>query len=200
MAGRGGGRVVVVLRMTSSLSRRPTASWLFMGAVCGLTCLLGSQACGKESRAEPVGDLPASAVSSSTSSPGSGTSSPGRAASAPSHVQEQHFELSMAARGPFKTGSSAEAEIVLLALGAYKVNQEYPIKYRLEDNAGMDYPIPVVKRDRVKFEHARATMTVPFVPRAAGMQRVVGELAFSVCTDQKCVMEKRTLGTAVRVD
>ena len=97
-------------------------------------------------------------------------------------------------------GSPAVAEIVLLALGVYKVNQEYPIKYRLEDSAGVDYPIPVVKRDRVKIDHARATMTVPFVPRAAGNKRIVGELAFSVCTDEKCVMEKRLLGVTVSVD
>ncbi|MBN1608568.1 MAG: hypothetical protein JW940_18205 [Polyangiaceae bacterium] len=115
-------------------------------------------------------------------------------------MQERHFDLNMSARGPFKTGARAEAEIVLLALGSYKVNQEYPIKYKLEDNAGMDYPIPVVKRDRAKLGHARATMNVPFVPRQAGDQRVVGELAFSVCTDQKCVMEKRTLGVKVCVD
>ena len=115
-------------------------------------------------------------------------------------MQAEHFDLSMSARGPFKTGSPAEASVVLLALGAYKVNPEYPIKYKLEDNGDIDYPAPVVKRDRVKLEHARATMSVPFVPRAAGNHRIAGELAFSVCTDQKCVVEKRTLGVTVRVD
>ena len=115
-------------------------------------------------------------------------------------MQEERFSLSMSARGPFKAGSSAEAEVVLLARGAYKVNKEYPMKYRLDHSAGIDYPTPVVKRDRVKLEHARATMTVPFVPRAVGNQRIAGELAFSVCTDQKCIVERRALGVTVRVD
>jgi hypothetical protein len=185
--------------MVLSVSRS-AASWLFWGALCGLTCLLGSQACGKESRAEPGQDSAAAAVSSDASIQASEAHARVRSASAPSHVQERHFDLTMSARGPFKTGAPAQAQIVLVALGAYKVNQEYPLKFRLEDSSAMNYPTPVVKRDHARLEHKRATMTVPFVPRASGEKRIVGELAFSVCTEQKCVMERRSLGVTVRVD
>jgi hypothetical protein len=186
--------------MARSRCRRPPARWQLAGVFGGLTCLLGSQACGKESRAETGRGSPAPVVSAvaDSQSPRAGTPAP--SASAPSHVKEQHFDLNMSARGPFRLGAPGEAEIVLVALGTYKVNQEYPIKYTLENSVGVDYPVSVVKRDRAKVEHARATMTVPFVPRAAGDQRIVGEFAFSVCTDQKCVLEKQALGVTVRVE
>lgn len=181
----------------TALTRRPsTVRWLSAGALCGLFSLFGGQACSKESRADQAQGSAASVASGADRSQGASAS----AKSAPARVQEQHFDVTMTARGPFKIGVLAEAEIVLLALGAYKVNQEYPIKFKLADNAGMDHPAPVVKRDRVKLESKRAIMTVPFVPRVSGNQSVAGALAFSVCTEQKCVMEKRSLGVPVRVE
>jgi hypothetical protein len=45
----------------------------------------------------------------------------------------------------------------------------------------------------------RSTMSVPFTPTQAGSHTLSGELAFSVCTDDKCLIEKQTLSFPVDV-
>jgi hypothetical protein len=121
---------------------------------------------------------------------------PGPSAAAPSAVRENHFELKMTSQGPYTVGVGKSVEIVLDALGGYKVNQEYPYKFKLQPTAGVTFPIQVVKKDRVKLDKRRATMTVPFTPTSEGAKRVAGQFAFSVCTDEKCLIEKRELSFA----
>jgi hypothetical protein len=42
-------------------------------------------------------------------------------------------------------------------------------------------------------------MRVPFTPDGAGQRTVSGQFAFSVCTDETCLMEKRDLSLVVDV-
>ena len=117
----------------------------------------------------------------------------GQSAPAPSAIRESHFELKASSQGPHTVGTTESLDIVLEALGGYKVNQEYPYKFKLRPAAGVTFPMPIVKKDRVKLDKRRATMTVPFTPTATGARRIGGEFAFSVCTDEKCLIEKREL-------
>jgi hypothetical protein len=39
----------------------------------------------------------------------------------------------------------------------------------------------------------RSTMTIPIRPSAVGKHTLSGELAFSVCTEDKCLIEKKAL-------
>jgi hypothetical protein len=48
----------------------------------------------------------------------------------------------------------------------------------------------------VKLEPARATLPIPFTAEA-GKHTVSGQLSFSVCTDDKCVIEKRELALEI---
>jgi hypothetical protein len=43
-------------------------------------------------------------------------------------------------------------------------------------------------------------MPVSFTPDAAGKRTVAGQFAFSVCTEDKCLMEKRDLSLDVTVE
>jgi hypothetical protein len=81
----------------------------------------------------------------------------------------------------------------------FHVNTQYPYKFKAKDGPGVKYPNPVVTKDAAKLETQRVTMPVVFVPEASGDQTVSGQFAFSVCTDETCLMEKRDLTLVVSV-
>src|SRR5690606_40800013 len=88
--------------------------------------------------------------------------------------------------------------IVLEAVGEYKVNDEYPIKFRFEEQAGIKPKKMTVLREEAKIEKQRAEMPLSVTVESAGKRKVSGRLSFSVCTEERCLIEKRDL--AVEVD
>jgi hypothetical protein len=79
------------------------------------------------------------------------------------------------------------------------VNDQYPIKFKVKEAAGVKYPAAVVGKDKAKVEKQKATMPIAFVAESAGKQTVSGQFLFSVCTDENCLMEKRDLSLVVDV-
>ncbi len=138
------------------------------------------------SAAEP--GVPASA-SAATGEPG--------AAPAASRVAEANFELSIASAGSVEAGKPANAEIVLEAKPPFHVNDKYPYKFKLKETPGLTFPKPVVGKDAVVLEKTRAKMTVPFSAAKAGKSVLAGQFSFSVCTDDKCLIEKRDLSLSI---
>ena len=63
----------------------------------------------------------------------------------------------------------------------------------------MKFAQPVLGKEAAKLEAQRVTMRVPFTPDGAGKRTVRGQFAFSVCTDETCLMEKRELSLVVDV-
>jgi len=114
-------------------------------------------------------------------------------------VSDAKFDLFAQATGAYQVGQKGSVKIVLVAKGGYKVNEEYPYKFKLEPNAGLEYAQDIVKKDFVELERKRATMTVPLMPKAAGKQRVAGKFYFSICTDEKCLIERRDLALDIEV-
>lgn len=114
-------------------------------------------------------------------------------------LSEPSFDLELRAKGPYTAGQQAEAEIVLDAKPPYKVNEEYPYKFKLKEASGVKFASAVVGKDVAKLEKLKVTMPVAFTPEAAGKCTVAGQLAFSVCTDDKCLIEKRDLALVVDV-
>ena len=80
-----------------------------------------------------------------------------------------------------------------------EINQQYPYKFKAKEAAGVKFAQPVVGKDAAKIEQQRVTMRVPFVPDAAGQRTVSGQFAFSVCTEETCLIEKRDLALVVDV-
>ncbi len=119
--------------------------------------------------------------------------------SAGARVSEANFDLSVQPTGNYQVGQKGSVKVVLDAKGVYKVNDEYPYKFKLEPNAGLEYAQDVVKKDAVKLEKKRATMTVSLTPKTAGKQRLAGKFYFSICTDEKCLIEKRDLALDIEV-
>ena len=105
------------------------------------------------------------------------------------------FRVEVAPPASCVAGSACEARIELTALGAYKVNEEYPFRFV----ADADLAVPV---DGGSFELTGAktgTMTVRLRPAAAGSERVTGVFKLSVCTPDKCEIEEPKIAFDLQV-
>jgi len=104
------------------------------------------------------------------------------------------FDLSLEApKASLKVGQAGTVEVVLAAKAPFHVNDKYPIKLKLKETPGVKYDNLVIGKDSVKLEPMKAVMPVSFTLAAAGKHTVAGQFAFSVCTEDKCLMEKRDL-------
>jgi len=178
-----------------------------LGAALIGTCLL--LACSKES--PPAAEEPRSASNAATpaappaTEPAAPTPADSAAAAAPAtgppKFSDTAFELSLEApKAPVKAGQAGALDVVLVAKAPFHVNDKYPIKLKLKETPGVKYQSLVVGKDAAKVEAMKAVMPVSFTPDAAGKRTVAGQFAFSVCTEDKCLMEKRDLALDVTVE
>ena len=116
-----------------------------------------------------------------------------------SHYTTDKFELVLKPNGSYAKGQQGKVEIVLDAKPPFHVNKEYPYKFKAKEGPGVKYPKPVVGKDAAKLEEQRVTLPVEFVPESAGKHEVTGQFAFSVCTPENCLIEKRDLALVVDV-
>jgi hypothetical protein len=121
-------------------------------------------------------------------------------AAAPSHVSADGFELTILPKGSYKATQPGEVSIELVAKPPFHVNDKYPFKFKLKESPGLKFSSMVVGKDAVKVEAKRAVMSVGFTAEQAGKHNVAGQFAFSVCTEDKCMIEKRDLALDLDVD
>jgi len=150
------------------------------------------------SAAAPAPDAPASASAAAAPAPAAADSAAPAAAAAPaeSKYSEAGFDLVLQPKGDYASGKAGEADVVLSAKPPYHVNDKYPYKFKLKEAPGLSFANMVVTKELVKFEPARATVPVAFTP-SAGKHTLSGQLSFSVCTDDKCMIEKRDLALEI---
>ena len=149
--------------------------------------------------AEPAGPTrPAAATAKSGAPDAAPPAEPAPAAQAASRITEESFDLNFAGKPDYEAGKPGEATITLDAKPPFHVNDKYPYKFKLKETAGLKFPNPVVAKDAAKLENQRMTMNVGFTPEAAGKHTISGVLQFSVCTDDKCLIEKRDLALEVQ--
>lgn len=98
-----------------------------------------------------------------------------------------------------KAGQAGAVEVVLLAKAPFHVNDKYPIKLKLKETPGVKYSSLTIGKDAAKVENMKAVVPVSFTPEA-GKRTVAGTFSFSVCTEDKCLMEKQDLALEVNVD
>jgi hypothetical protein len=181
-----------------------------LGVAMTLTCLLFG--CSKES--PPAAEEPRSASnamapgaaqpaspSPSTNAAPADAAAPAAAMAGAPKFSDTAFELSLEApKAALKAGQAGALEVVLVAKAPFHVNDKYPIKLKLKETPGIKYDSLLVGKDAVKLEAMKAVMPVSFTPDAAGKRTVAGQFAFSVCTEDKCLMEKRDLSLDVTVE
>lgn len=113
-------------------------------------------------------------------------------------VSEEPFSLWLEAASPLAAGSASSVDVVLVAKAPYHTNAEYPHKFKLgAAPAGLSYPEAVVKGMDVKPD--RSVLRVPVQAKQPGPATVSGTLSFSVCTEERCLVEKRDLSLALEV-
>ena len=172
-------------------------------------CVIGLLlACSKET--PPAAEEPRSAsnaalapkAEAAPAAPAASVAEPQAAApTGSSKFSDAGFDLSIdAPKVPLKAGQAGSVEVVLAAKAPYHVNDKYPIKLKLKETPGVKYESLIIGKDAVKLEPMKAVMPVSFTPDAAGKRTVAGQFAFSVCTEDKCLMEKRDLLLDVNVE
>ena len=142
--------------------------------------------------AESVTGAPAAPTSASPPQAEAQAASAAPAVEAASKYSEPAFELVIEPKGSYAGGQAGEAEIVLAAKAPFHVNEKYPYKFKIKETPGLRFANLIVSKDLVKLEPARATVPVAFTPDA-GKHTLAGQLSFSVCTADQCMIEKRDL-------
>ncbi len=104
-------------------------------------------------------------------------------------VRGEGFEAFLRATGPIVVGKPAPVEVVLHASAPFKCNDKYPYKFALNAETGVPEG---VFRD-MKVHKKEGVLAVPFVPDRAGATEIAGTLSFSVCTDDKCLVDRAEL-------
>lgn len=178
---------------------------LAAAAIVASACKREAPPAGEEARA-PTTQAAAAAAPTETAPPATAAAA-SAAPAAPaaveaagtSHYDEARFALVAQPSGSYASGQEGTLEIVLNAKPPFHANQQYPYKFKAKEGAGVKFAQPVVGKDAAKVEQTRVTMRVPFVPDGAGQRTVSGQFAFSVCTEETCLMEKRDLSLVVDV-
>lgn len=141
-----------------------------------------------------AGQAPESAAPHSEPPEGTAPSAPTHA---PSALQSDTFELRLEV-GEAQVGEPASATLVLHGTAPYKCNDKYPYRFQPHPTAGLTFPDEppsdggsVVSPDEVR-------LTVPFTATEVGEHRLAGVLSFSVCTADRCLIERRELSAVVR--
>jgi len=113
-------------------------------------------------------------------------------------VSEEAYSTWLQATSPVKAGAPVQLEAVLVAKPPYHCNPEYPHKLKLNaPPAGLAYPEETVRGMKVTPE--RSVLAFPVQAQSAGKPTVSGTLSFSVCTAERCMVEKRDLSLALDV-
>ncbi len=114
-------------------------------------------------------------------------------------VSDAPFSVWLQGAGSYPSGKPGAVTAVLVAKKPYKCNDKYPYKFKLDAApSGISFPSTTVRSMSVGAQ--RSTMSIPFQADSAGSKRISGTLSFSVCTDSKCLIEKRKLAVDVKVE
>jgi hypothetical protein len=112
---------------------------------------------------------------------------------ASAEVHETTFDLVMKPEGTVAAGQPATVAIQVDAKGGYHVNDKYPYKFKPAASPGVAYASPAFGTESTKLEEKHATMTVRFTPEGKGDKTVAGLFAFSLCSADQCLIEKRDI-------
>lgn len=112
---------------------------------------------------------------------------------------EPAFTLTISPLGVCSAGGDCTAQVELKAKGAHHVNQEYPHKLKLNPVAGLSFPKGTLTKEEMSLGEASLSLKVPFRSEQKGVYSLGGEFAFSLCTADRCLIEKRDLLMPVEV-
>lgn len=112
-------------------------------------------------------------------------------------VTGEGFSVHMQAPQGTVAGKPSTAEVVLNAQAPFHCNDKYPYKLALDPTPGVSYPEQTVRN--VNIGEQTSIIAVPFTANAPGKHTLSGQLSFSVCTDDKCLVEKQKVSVTIDV-
>lgn len=179
--------------MESANRIHPRPAHLAASLVLGILLTAGGvigAGCGK--------DTGAATAQADTAVPAAPASAAEPAAAA--EFSEAEFHLVLRPVGEYKAATPARVEVLLEAKAPYKINDKYPFKLELEPTPGVKLESRSVGKDKVTITGKQAVMAVALTPEAAGSKRIAGRFKFSVCNDERCLLEKRDLELTITVN
>jgi hypothetical protein len=186
---------------SKSFRARPSLSSLRVSGIA--LVLVFTSGCDADKKAEPAKTAAATSATPATATPAVAEQAEPAAEEAEiapaSQFDDETFSVKMTPQGEYKVGEQGEVEVVLTAKAGFKCNTEYPYKFKTLASDGVKYPTEVLASDAVKIDKTVATMRVPFVAESVGDKAVQGTFQFSVCSEEKCLTEKRPLKLTVPV-
>jgi hypothetical protein len=119
----------------------------------------------------------------------------------PSHQEAAAWAVTLALLSPLRAGVAATATVQLIARAGHHINLEYPAAFRPDDRStvtfdGARVPLAVGASSPCPGragETCEQTLALPFTP-AKGRSRLSGTVLFSVCTAERCLIERIALG------
>ena len=117
-------------------------------------------------------------------------------------IETGSFLLAVApSEGGYKIGKAGEVEIALEGRGEWHVNQEYPIRIDLKAAPGVSLQKnELVKDDAKEFGEQKVRFLAAVEPSAAGEHEVTCDVSFAMCTEENCILEKRTVAMQLKVE
>jgi hypothetical protein len=113
---------------------------------------------------------------------------------------ETTFHVVMKPASEFVAGKPGVLEIQLAAKGGFHMNDTYPYRFKTAATDGVKFGAPVYEKDAMQMEPAKGTMKLEVTPESAGAKSVRGVFHFSVCSADRCLVEKRTLAVSLPVN
>ncbi len=116
-------------------------------------------------------------------------------------IETGSFLLAVAPAQPkYAAGKPGELEIALESRGEWHVNQEYPIRVDIKAASGVAIPkAELVNDDAKEFGEDKVRFLAPIEPSAAGKHEVTCDVSFAMCTEENCILEKRTVAMELEV-
>lgn len=179
--------------------------------LAAVALLLALGACTRAPEPSASGSAPAAPSAQADAAP-AGAPVPGAdsrnvdPAAAPAAVDAPRWAVSLAAPGEVRPGVAAPARLSIRGKDGFHVNADYPASFRPADAALFPGGARIALAERMVREpcpddpaHAcAAEAEVPFVAPSPGPVRLAGTLAFSVCSEELCLIEKVVLAAETR--
>jgi hypothetical protein len=121
-------------------------------------------------------------------------------------AEGEAYQVSLVPPASVKAGATATARVVVTARAPYHVNRDYPTSFRVDKGATAIFPAEKVplgegaERTPCKEfpgESCALSAPLPFRAAATGETRIAGVVAFSVCTPDRCLIEKVPVAVVV---
>jgi hypothetical protein len=116
-------------------------------------------------------------------------------------IETGAFLLALTPAQPkYAAGKAGELEIALESRGEWHVNQDYPIRVDIEAAPGVTIAkAELVKDDAKEFGDEKVRFLASVEPSTAGTHEVTCDVSFAMCTEENCILEKRTVAMELEV-